>query len=169
MLFFTIWFWTSAKASYVCKVEGDWIWVGFPATVAYFFPEKVYALPKVSYIFISREKTSFTQNWTEWSEWVEFAVYFFFHSFKCWWEIKICQCNMFLNFKRLLAKMTFPCCLQKKPPLKISSFCFNKKKLQTTSILCGWKLYLFDFVWCIFILPIKILIFSQFFAFLELF
>ena len=126
-------------------------------------------LPKgVVYFYFPGKDQFYTKlNRMEWVSGI--CGIFFFHSFKCWWEIKICQCNMFLNFKRLLAKMTFPCCLQKKPPLKISSFCFNKKKLQTTSILCGWKLYLFDFVWCIFILPIKILIFSQFFAFLELF
>ena len=105
---------------------------------------------KVSYIFISREKTSFTQNWAKWSEWVEFAVYFFFRSFKCWWEIKICQCNMFVNFKGLLANNFPPLGSAKKAPLKLFSFILKKtyKRRQFSVVESFIFLTLFDVFSC---------------------
>ena len=95
----------------------------------------------MSYIFISWEKTSFAQNWTKWSEWVEFAVYFFFHSFKCRWEIKIYQCNMFVNFKILFAKMSLPLNLQKCPNQDFQLL-FQKKPPSDVEFMCLEKFLL---------------------------
>ena len=70
-------------------------------------------------------------------------------------------------FKYYLRKCPSPWNCNKRPHLRFLVFISQKKNLQTTSILCGWKSFFFLLCLMYFILLIKTLTFSQIFAFLK--